>query len=116
MDALDTRRVRAAHTQSLFREVNERIATLVREYRDEERPVDYICECLDTGCTETVELSQSEYERLRERGTRFFVLPGHEDGAVEVTVAETAQYLIVEKLGAGGEVAETMNPRNRGAA
>ena len=114
MDDLDARRQRAAHNQSLFREVNERIAALSERFATELRPNGYLCECLDTKCTETMEIPHNEYERLRERGARFFVLPGHEDPAVENVVEETLHYLVVEKIGVGREIAESMNPRNAG--
>jgi len=111
MEGLDPRRARAARNQSLFREVNERIADLTRRYADELLPNRYICECLNTDCTATLELTHDEYERLRADGARFFVLPGHQDSSVETVVEGTPRYVIVEKVGAGAEVAETLNPR-----
>ena len=114
MDDLDTQRQRAAHNQSLFREVNERIATLSRRFASELQPNFYVCECLDTTCTEMLALTFGEYERIREHG-HFFVLPGHEDRAVETVVEANDKYIVVEKLGVGAEIAETMNPRDEGA-
>lgn len=110
MDRIDRRRERAALNQSLFREVNERIRELA-VHSGELRPDTYICECLSTECAEPVDLSHDQYERLRERGRRFFVLPGHEDPAVEDVVEATEGYLVVEMTGVCGEVAESMNPR-----
>ena len=114
MSDLDIRRERAAHNQSVFREVNERIAAISNRYAEELLPIAYLCECLDTKCTETVELSPSAYEALRADGHRFVVLPGHEEPAVEATVEETLRYLIVEKVGVGRTIAETMDPRHAG--
>ena len=111
MENLDARRERAAQNQSLFREVNERIASLSRRYAAELRPTAYLCECLDAKCAETVEIAHDEYEQLRAHGTRFFVLPGHEDPIVEEVVEENLHYVVVEKLGVGGEIAESMDPR-----
>lgn len=116
MDDLDTRRERAARNQSLFREVDERIAALSRRFAAELQPSSYICECLDTTCTATLELSFGEYERLRQQGRRFFLLPGHEDPAVEDVVEATESYLVVEKLGVGAEIADSTNPRSGGAS
>ena len=110
MDDIEMRRERAARNQSLFREVNERIASLSRRFEAELMPTSYICECLDTACTALLELPFGEYERLRAQG-RFFVLPGHEDPAVEVVVQATDRYLVVEKIGAGVEIADALNPR-----
>ncbi len=115
MDDLDTRRKRAALNQSLFREVNERIASLSSRYANELRPNLYICECLSTDCSATLELTHHEYERFREQGSRFFVLPGHEDPAVEDVVEATEQYVVVEKIGVASAVAESTNPRRNGS-
>ena len=114
MDDLDKRRERAALNQSLFREVNERIAELSQRFADELRPNQYVCECLNTDCSATIELPLDEYERLREDGARFFVLPGHEDPAVEDIVETTEQYVIVEKIGVASAVAESTSPRRNG--
>ena len=116
MDDLNTRRERAAHNQSLFREVNERIETLSQRFASELQPSYYVCECLNTSCTEMLELTFGEYERLREQGRRFFVLPGHEDLEVEDVVEATDRYVVVEKTGVGAEIADSMNPRKDGAA
>lgn len=111
MDDIDTRRERAARNQSLFREVNERIVELSLRFGDATRPNAYLCECLNTGCTATIEVPYDEYERLREQGNRFFVLPGHEDPAVEDVVETTPQYVVVEKIGVASEIAEAADPR-----
>ncbi|HEY3550520.1 MAG TPA: hypothetical protein VGK69_05655 [Gaiellaceae bacterium] len=115
MDDLDTRRRRAALNQTLFREVNERIAALSDRYADELRPNSYICECLSPDCAAMLELSHDEYERFREQGARFFVLPGHEDPAVEDVVETTEQYVVVEKIGVASAIAESTNPRRNGS-
>jgi hypothetical protein len=46
------------------------------------------------------------YAQVREEPRRFLVVPGHEDPRLEKVVATSAEYLIVEKTGAAGEVAE----------
>jgi hypothetical protein len=115
VDDLDKRRERAALNQSLFREVNERIAELSHRFVEELRPSQYVCECLNTNCSATIELPLDEYERLREHGARFFVLPGHEDPAVEDIVEITEQYVVVEKIGVASAVAESTSPRRIGA-
>ena len=98
MDDLDERRERAALNQSLFRE-DERIAELSHRIADDLRPNHYFCECLNTDCSATIELPFEEYERLRDNGARFLVLPGHEDPAAEDIVESTERYVAVEKIG-----------------
>ena len=115
MDEIDTRRERAARNQSLFREVNERIVELSHRYRDEHRPNAYLCECLNVDCTATVEMPWDEYERIRAKGNRFFVLPGHEDSAVEALVETTPRYVVVEKIGVARQFALSADPRKAGS-
>ena len=108
LDDVDLRRVRAAHNQSLFREVNERIAALSNRFAPDVPTNGFVCECLDMGCAETIQLTSADYERLRADDNQFVVVPGHEDHAVEEVVAATDLYLVVKKLGAGGELAEEL--------
>ncbi|HST15601.1 MAG TPA: hypothetical protein VLJ44_12210 [Gaiellaceae bacterium] len=108
MNDLDTRRTRAAHNQSLFREVNERISVLSSKYVAESPTVGYVCECLDMSCAESVQLAHDEYERLRRDDNQFFVAPGHEDRTVEEVIEANDRYLVVKKLGVGAEVAEKL--------
>jgi hypothetical protein len=43
---------------------------------------------------------------VREQPRRFFVLPGHQDPQLERVVETHGDYLVVEKTGEAGEVAE----------
>ncbi len=92
---LDARRRRAAKNQSVFREVNERISELT----DSSLFAQLICECMLASCDERVALTEAEYEHIRARPNRFFVLAGHEFAEIEDVVETTDRYLIVEKLG-----------------
>jgi hypothetical protein len=110
MEDLETRGVRAAKNQSLFREVNEQVRALGARSSTEHRQ--FVCECLDIDCAETLELELEEYEVVRRHPARFFVLPGHEDPAVEAVVEKTIRYFVVEKIGVAGEVAAAHHPRS----
>ncbi len=109
-DALGARRVRAAHNQSLFRRVNERIDKLNAALTVAEAPR-YVCECLRLECADVLVLSHLEYERVRSYPTHFVIVPGHEDAEVESVVQRTDWYLIVQKLGEGAEAAAASDPR-----
>ena len=104
-------RERAAKNQSLFREVNERIADLSRNASF----TMFICECINESCDESVSLAVEEYERIRRDSNSFLVLPGHEVAEVEVVVESTERFLVVAKLGHGRVVAEELDPRKRSA-
>lgn len=109
MDALNDRRERAARNQSLFREINERIDELSEAWSDEDRP--YLCECLDTSCTEILKgLTHDDYRQVRHDRTEFVVLPGHERLDVEEVVDRQPRWLVVRKIGAGVRVAQQFAP------
>jgi hypothetical protein len=91
-----TEKQRIAETESLFREVNERIAETAERFDADE--VDFQCECADVACHERVEAPLDEYERVREHATRFLIAHGHERPQVERVVAERRGYTIVEKI------------------
>ena len=107
-DQQDIRRVRAAHNESVFRAVNERIEELAGDY-----PVtQFICECFRTDCTDPVALSIPTYERIRSHASHFFVLPTHVSPDVEQVIERHDEYVIVEKTGIAQDVAEALDPRS----
>jgi hypothetical protein len=88
--------VRIARTESLFRNVNERIAENAQ--RTETEDTSFVCECHDADCTKRVEAPLGVYEDVRADGTQFLLVPGHEDERVERVVAERPRYEIVRKV------------------
>ena len=105
---------RAAKNQSLFREVNERIEPLNRALPIVKRLNDFICECTDEDCTETIALSVEEYESVRANPNHFAVVPheAHASPDVERVIEKHDRYWVVEKLGLGGAVAARLDPRS----
>jgi hypothetical protein len=97
---------RAARNESLFREVNENIARLEERHGTTATETAYVCECANAACAEQVAIDPPTYRRVREDPRLFFVRPGHEDAQLERIVERHRDYLIVEKTGAAGEVAE----------
>ncbi|HEU5477177.1 MAG TPA: hypothetical protein VFU64_05015 [Gaiellaceae bacterium] len=97
---------RAARNEALFREVNENIARLEERHGTTESEPVYVCECTNAGCTEQLAIDLETYRRVREEPRLFFVRPGHEDPRLEHVVERRRNYLIVEKAGEAGEVAE----------
>jgi ferredoxin len=86
---------RIARTEALFREVNERIAEAAERFGADDSS--FVCECADATCTHRVSASLDEYERVRDDGSRFLLVPGHEDERVEAVVGEEDGHAIVEK-------------------
>ena len=100
---------RVAKNEALFRGVNERIAETAERFDAPE--AEFVCECADSSCTDRIEATLDEYERVRSDGACFLVRPGHEDQRFERVVAERKQFRIVEKVHAVGRLARRLNPR-----
>jgi RNAse (barnase) inhibitor barstar len=104
--------LRAARNQSLYREINEKIEGLNEAFGETlDLSGTWICECADENCTEPIEMTLGEYERLRSNSNRFAVKAGHVYPEVEEVVEEHADYVVVQKLGVGAEFAEDRDPR-----
>ena len=101
---------RIARNDALFRDANERIKTFAVEYSPREGPVPFICECADRQCQDIVRLRLDEYENVRSNPRWFINVPGHQVAALgAATVVETHnEYVVVEKVGHAGEVAEQL--------
>lgn len=99
-------------TESLFREVNERIDDLGANKSTED--VSILCECATRECAEQLVLPDAVYDHVRTHSTWFLVRPGHEEPSVETVVVRRDGYVIVEKRGEAAEQAERMDPRTRG--
>jgi hypothetical protein len=108
---MPTRAERQGRNESLFREVNERIAELNQTFHIEGRS-EFLCECSREECKEPVSISIDEYEGVRRESTRFFVLPGHEDESVERVLERNERYIVVEKIGEAATEAEDLDPRS----
>lgn len=101
---------RLARNEGVFRQINEGIER-GQWPGEEDSPVGFRCECAQLGCTDVVELSVREYERVRSHGRRFIVLPGHQRPEAEIVVERRTAYLVVEKVDQAGETAAATNPR-----
>ena len=76
--------------------MNERIAENAQRF--DAGTTEFICECNDSACSERLELTLEEYERVRADGTRFLLAPGHGDGSIERVVEHRGNFMIVEKV------------------
>lgn len=100
--------VKAGRNQALWREVNERIKAVAETSGD----MEFLCECANMDCTETIGMSMAEYERIRSSPTRFPVKLGHEFLEFERVVEASDGYAVVEKKGAAAEEAVKFDPRS----
>ena len=107
---------RGARTQSLFRDVNERVMDINEAFGIAIAHADWICECADTACTERIFLTMQEYEAVRASPIRFAIAPSAEHffEDLEVVVDKSERFWVVEKTGTAGELAAKIDPRRIG--
>lgn len=101
--------LRIAKTESLFRDVNERIAESSENVGLPR--ADLVCECADSECGHRIEASLDDYEQVRSDGARFVVAPEHHVPEHEEVVESRPGYRIVEKLRGVGAAARRLSPR-----
>jgi hypothetical protein len=105
------RAVRIAHTEALFRNVNERIAESAERFDAED--AEFVCECADPACAERVPATLDQYEEVRSDGTYFLLVPGHELDEFERVVKRLhPRSAIVEKFHhAVAKITRRLDPR-----
>jgi hypothetical protein len=109
----EERAARGARTQSLFRDLNERVREINDVFSDVLPFGDWMCECANDACTTRVEVSTAEYEAVRGMPTRFIVAPkdSHVFAEVEHVTEQTDRYWVVEKDGEAAELAARADHR-----
>jgi hypothetical protein len=105
-----------ARTQSLFRDVNERVQEINASFADFVPLGDWVCECAENGCVERIQLTSEEYESVRADPKRFAVAASDEHvfDEIEEVVERTGRFWVVEKVGIAGELAARVDPRRVG--
>lgn len=104
-----TRRV--ASNEAIFRDVNEALRR--GQWPGEENsPIAFRCECGQLGCSRMIELSVAEYERVRAHPRHFLLAPDHDIPAAETVIETHGPYVVVEKRGDAGRLAEATDPRS----
>ena len=88
--------LRIARTESLFRDVNERIAESARRFGADD--ASFVCECDDPTCTHRIQTDLEDYEEVRSDGAQFLVVDSHVNDEVERVVAKRRNFALVEKV------------------
>ena len=101
---------RVARNESLFREVNERINDLIQQ-NGHSTYAEFVCECSRTGCRDLIRCPIEVYEDVRSDPRRFILVPSHVESAFETVVGKGSGYVVVEKQGEAGAIAERESPR-----
>jgi hypothetical protein len=111
----ESREVRAARNQSLFRAVNERLKLVDQPFIEDAGTYVVACECADLDCIETLEIGREKYAEIRADARHFVVLEGHVYPDVERVVEECDGYVVVEKVGLAAAVAMAAEPESDGS-
>jgi hypothetical protein len=93
-----------AQNEALSRRINDRIE--YQRPRNGESADTFVCECVRVDCGGILDLTIEEYARVRSHPRRFIVLAGHEEPDVESIVEVHHGYVVVEKRGEAGRIAE----------
>ena len=109
---MNERQRRVGKNEALFREVNERIERVTQSLQVTTEKLRILCECGDDTCTDQLEVSLADYERIRSDPTLFLVRRGHEEPDVEDVVEQTPNYDVVrKKAGESAALARDLDPR-----
>lgn len=100
-----------------MREVNERVRALVDGRaglpgEELDHRLEFLCECSNADCIESIALSLTEYDTARAASAVFLVLPGHETPEDESTIEENERFFLIEKS-AFAQLAEESDPHTR---
>ena len=106
-------RDKEARHQALFREVNEKIEQIAASFGSDGQD-QLICECGNPNCTQRIELTADEYERVRAHASRFIVALNHENPETESIVEQNDRFAVVETYaGESSRIARETDPRSQ---
>jgi hypothetical protein len=101
---------RVARNDATFREANERIRDAATAQGLLTEAIPFLCECAEERCTAVVRLTLDEYQHVRSDSRWFLNAEGHEAAAGPHgrVVEEQGAYVVVEKIGAAGEIVDAL--------
>jgi hypothetical protein len=91
---LDTTTPHDRQRRSLFREVNERIRGVAKNFTVADESYEVFCECGRPGCVERLAVPAEVYDRIRSDARVYLVRSGHEVLGGHV-LSSTAAYAVV---------------------
>ena len=104
---MELREERMAVNQTIFRAANEAIG---RAGADGTKQVEFLCECGERSCLDSIQVPRDEYEAVRSNAACFVIARGHEtDG--DQTVEERDGYTVAKKVGKAHDIAVERDPR-----
>ena len=104
---MDARHERIAKNEAMYRSVNRELQHASEEFGDgPEDELEVLCECGQEDCGATFALTIADYDAVHKERDRFVVARGHDDPEIERVVREADVYVVVDKFGEAGRIAE----------
>ena len=105
---------RIAENEARFRDANERIEEAVLRLEPSAQTLPFVGECGRASCLTIIRLTIEQYEAARDDPRYFLCEPGHEmvGNGLGRVVRDMGKFVIVEKIGEAGEIAERRDPRS----
>ena len=99
---------RRARNEVVFRDANAKIKAVIDDHDIDPPFAPFLCECGDRACRELIHVPLDTYSEVRESPRRFILAAGHDqrDGRETSTVEAHDGFVVVEKTGIAGEIAE----------
>lgn len=97
-----------ARNEVAFRDANDKIKAVIDDHDVDLPLAPFLCECGDRACRQLIRVPLDEYREVRESPRRFILARGHDqrDGKETSTIAIHEGFVVVEKAGIAGEIAE----------
>jgi hypothetical protein len=104
----NTGEAKRARNEVVFRDANEEITAVIDDHGVDLPFAPFLCECGDPGCRQLIRVPLDKYRDVRESPRRFILATGHDqrDGKETSTVETHEGFVVVEKTGVAGEIAE----------
>ena len=99
---------RRARNEVVFRDANEKIKTVIDDQGMDLPLAPFLCECSDRSCKQLIRVPLAKYSEVRDSRRRFILARGHDqrDGRETRTVETHEGFIVVEKTGIAGAIAE----------
>ncbi len=101
----EDRQRRLAMNEAVARDVNAAVEEVASGRHGQAERIELICECSRDSCAERILVTLDEYYAVRANAFRFMLIDAHVDEAIERRVGTAGNATVVEKTGAGREVA-----------
>ena len=88
---------RLKENQETFKLANDRLENVVADRLSRADHVPFLCECADSTCMATVELTLEDYSAIRAHARHFLMLPEHLRSPGECIVERRTDYEVTEK-------------------